>query len=130
MNLVVAFAVAALVLSAIGVYGVTAFGVAHRRREFGIRLAVGATPRDVIGLVVRQGVRLAAVGTGFGLMGGFVLARLLRASMDAMLFRTSPFAILPLVVAAGALGSIALAAAWLPARRAARTDPLVVLRSE
>jgi len=130
MSLVVAFAVAALVLSAIGLYGVTAFGVAQRSREFGIRMAVGATPRDVIALVVRQGLLLAMVGGGFGILGGFGLARVLRASLDTMLFRTSPFAIVPLATAAVALGSVAIVAAWLPARRAARTDPLVVLRSE
>ena len=92
MSLVVAFAVAALALSAIGLYGVTAFGVAQRSREFGIRMAVGATPRDVIALVVRQGLLLAMVGGGFGILGGFGLARVLRASLDTMLFRTSPFA--------------------------------------
>ena len=130
MDLVISFAVAALVLSAIGVYGVTAFGVAQRRREFGIRLAIGATSGDVVGLVLRQGLRLAVSGAVVGMIGAFALARVLRGALDSMLFRTSPFAIAPLALAAAALGLIAVAAAWLPARRAARTDPLLALRSD
>jgi ABC-type antimicrobial peptide transport system permease subunit len=130
MGLVLAFAVAALALAAIGVYGVTAFGVAQRRREFGIRLALGATSGNVIGLVVRQSAVLAAAGALIGVGGAFALARVLRASLDSVLYRTSPFAVAPLVGAAVVLGGVAVAAAFAPARRAGDVDPMVALRSE
>ena len=130
MGLVLAFAVAALALAAIGVYGVTAFGVAQRRREFGIRMALGATSGNVIGLVVRQSAVLAGAGALIGVGGAFALARVLRASLDSMLYRTSPFAIAPLVGAAVVLGGVAVAAAFAPARRAGDVDPMVALRSE
>jgi putative ABC transport system permease protein len=130
MRLVLAFAVAALALAAIGVYGVTAFGVAQRRREFGIRMALGATSRNVIALVLRQSATFAAVGAVIGVAGAFALARVLRASLDSVLYRTSPFAVVPLVVAGAVLGGVAVAAAFAPARRAGDADPMVALRSE
>jgi putative ABC transport system permease protein len=130
LRLVTAFAVAALALAAIGVYGVIAFGVAQRRREFGIRMAIGATSRDVVRLVLRQSVTLAAVGVMAGTAGGVAMARALRASLDSVLYRTSPFGAGPFAAAAALLGVIALTAAWIPARRAGRVDPTVALRSE
>ena len=130
MTLVLAFGVAALGLAALGVYGVTAFGVALRRREFGVRLAIGATPRNLTAMVLRQGAGLAAVGVLVGIVAGLVATRALRASIDSALFRTSPFAILPTISAAIILVGVAVASTWLPARRAARTDPLLVLRAE
>jgi ABC-type antimicrobial peptide transport system permease subunit len=130
MSLVLVFGVAALLLAAIGVYGVTAFGVAQRMREFGIRMAIGATSRDVIALVLRQGALLATIGAVAGMAAAFLLARVLRASLDTMLYRTSPFAVIPLVVAAATLACVAVAAAWVPARRAGAADPMAALRSE
>jgi len=130
MGLVLAFAVAALALAAIGVYGVTAFGVAQRRREFGIRLALGATSRNVIALVLRQSATFAAVGALIGVAGAFALARVLRASLDAVLYRTSPFAVVPIAVAAVVLGGVAVAAAFAPARRAGGVDPMMALRAD
>ena len=130
MRLVLGFAVAALVLAAIGVYGVTAFGVALRKREFGIRMALGATAGSVVALVVRQSATFAALGALIGVGGAFALARVLRASLDSVLYRTSPFAVVPLIVAAAVLGAVAVAAAFAPARRAGRVDPMVALRSE
>ena len=130
LRLVLAFAGVALALAAIGVYVVIAFGVAQRTREIGIRMAVGATIRDVMALVLRQSLILAGVGAMAGIGGGIAIARVLRASLDSVLYRTSPFAVLPLVTAAGVLGAIAVAAAWMPARRAAGVDPVTALRSE
>ncbi len=130
MGLVLAFGAAALLLAAIGVYGVTAFGVAQRMREFGIRMAIGATSRDVIALVLRQGAMLAAIGAVAGIAGAFALARVLRTSLDTMLYRTSPFAVGPLIAAAVTLGSVVVAASWVPARRAGGADPMAALRSE
>jgi ABC-type lipoprotein release transport system permease subunit len=120
----------ALALAAIGVYVVIAFGVAQRTREIGVRLAVGATTRDVIRLVLRQSLVLAGLGAVAGIGGGIAIARVLRATLDSVLYRTSPFAVLPLVIAAVVLGAITLAAAWMPARRAAGVDPVIALRSE
>ena len=130
MSLVLVFGAAALLLAAIGVYGVTAFGVAQRMREFGIRMAVGATSRDVIALVLRQAAVLAAIGAAAGIGGAFLLAKLLRASLDSMLYRTSPLAVVPLATAALTLGCVAVAASWVPARRAGAADPMAALRSE
>jgi putative ABC transport system permease protein len=130
MRLVLGFAAAALILAAIGVYGVTAFGVAQRKREFGIRMALGATAGSVVALVLRQSATFAALGALIGVAGAFVLARVLRASLDSVLYRTSPFAAVPLIVAAAALGGVVVAAAFAPARRAGRVDPMVALRSE
>ena len=116
--------------AAIGVYVVIAFGVAQRTREIGVRLAVGATTRDVIRLVLRQSLVLAGLGAVAGIGGGIAIARVLRVTLDSVLYRTSPFAVLPLVIAAVVLGAITLAAAWMPARRAAGVDPVIALRSE
>jgi putative ABC transport system permease protein len=127
---VLGFAVAALILAAIGVYGVTAFGVAQRKREFGIRMALGATAGSVVALVLRPSATFAALGALIGVGGAFALARVLRASLDSVLYRTSPFAVVPLIVAAAVLGGVAVAAAFAPARRAGRVDPMVALRSE
>jgi putative ABC transport system permease protein len=116
----------ALLLAAIGLYGVLAFTVAQRRREIGIRMALGAQRADVLWLVLRQGMAMAMAGVVIGLLGALALARFL----GSLLFEIKPsdpvtFAIVPLVLAA-----TALLACWLPARRAARVDPMVALRSE
>ncbi len=120
------FAGVALVLAAIGLYGVLAHAVTQRTREMGIRTALGAQSRDLLGLVVGQAARLVVAGTVFGLAAACALARVL----ERLLYEIKPtdpltFIAMPLVVAA-----VALLACWLPARRATRVDPMVALRYE
>lgn len=117
---------AALVLATIGVYGIVAYGVARRTREIGIRVAIGATPWSVISLVAREGLRLAAAG----LVIGLALSLLATRAMSAFLLGVSPADALSFAMIATALGAITLGASYLPARRAARVDPLVAMRAE
>jgi predicted permease len=121
-----AFALLALLLSSLGVYGVLAYGVAQRRRELGVRLALGAAARDVSGMVVRGGLSLTVIGVALGALGALWLSRLLR-SLLFEVSETDPlvFAVAPLVVLA-----TGLVASYLPARRAARVDPAESLRNE
>jgi len=116
----------ALLLAAIGVYGVISYGVTQRTQEIGIRVALGAQRNDVVGMVVRHGAVLSAVGLIVGLAGALVLTRLL----STLLFQVSPTD--PPTFAAGMiiLSFVALLAAMLPALRAARVDPVVALRNE
>ena len=116
----------ALVLAATGLYGVISYLVAQRTREIGIRMALGAQARDVIRLVMRQGAALIVTGIAVGLFGAFALSRLLAGMLYGVSARDPlTFATLPLVLAL-----IALVATWVPARRAARADPLMAIRSE
>jgi putative ABC transport system permease protein len=124
--LLAVFAGAALLLSAIGLYGVMAASVRQRYAEIGVRLALGATARDVRGLVLGEGLRLAVAGAIAGLALSWAATRLLR----GMLFETEPLDPLTLGSAAVALVGAALLATWLPARRAMRVDPIEVLRAE
>jgi putative ABC transport system permease protein len=121
-----AFALLALVLAAIGVYGVMAFHVLQRTREVGVRLALGASPGDVLKLVVGQGMRLVLVGLGAGLVAAFVLSR----SMASLLYGISPRDLAVYSLASLVLGVLGLAACYIPARRAMRVDPVVALRAE
>jgi putative ABC transport system permease protein len=121
-----AFALVALLLAAVGIYGVISFGVSQRSREFGIRIALGATPSDVVALVLRSGTRLTLVGLAIGLVGALLATR----TMSALLFGVSAldgptFAVVCLVLAGAAT-----LASWLPARRAAAVDPVVAMRAE
>jgi putative ABC transport system permease protein len=116
----------ALLLAALGVYGVLAFNVSERRREFGIRTALGATMRDVSALVLGQGVRLVIYGAVLGLIGYVAVSRLLR----SLVFDISPLDPLSLLLGPVVLLVVAAVACWLPARRAARVDPMVALRTE
>jgi ABC-type antimicrobial peptide transport system permease subunit len=93
-------------------------------------LAIGATSRNLTGLVLQQGVALAGVGVLVGVVAGAAVTRALRASIDSALFRTSPFALVPTLSAAVILVGVTVAATWLPAWRAARTNPLLILRAE
>ncbi|HZT73154.1 MAG TPA: ADOP family duplicated permease [Terriglobales bacterium] len=120
------FGVLALALALIGLYGVIAYAAGQRTREFGLRLALGARPADLARLVLRQGLRLAAAGLGAGLAAALLLARLLR----GLLFGVSTADPLVLGAAIVLLGALALAAAWIPARRVSRVDPAQALRSE
>lgn len=124
MVLLLAFASLALLLAAIGIYGLMAYSVAQRTHELGIRRALGGQTADILRLVMRRGVRLALFGIGFGLLGAIALTRLLQ----GLLFGVGPFdpltfAMLPLLV----LG-VAVLATFLPARKASQVDPTVALR--
>jgi len=124
LSLLAVFAGLALVLAAVGVYGVMAYAVTQRTQEFGIRMALGATSADVLRQVFVEGGRLAALGLGLGLVAAFALTRL----MSSMLFGVKPSDPLTLGAAAALLAIVAFAACYIPARRATRVDPLVALR--
>jgi predicted permease len=126
MLLLTLFALLALGLAAIGIYGVLAYLVSQGTRELGIRLALGAAPRDLLLLVVRQGMSVAATGMTLGLAGAFVLTRFMR----ALLFGVNASDPATFAAIALLLTLVALAACYVPARRAARIDPVVSLRAE
>lgn len=124
MTLVAGFAATALLLAALGVYGLMAFATTQRLREFGLRLALGATPRRVLLTVLRDGFTLAAIGLGIGLAAAVLVAR----AMRGMLFAIGPFDPATFAAMAGVLLVSAGLATFLPARRATRVDPMIVLR--
>ena len=121
-----AFAVMALLLAAVGIYGVVAYSVGRRWREFGIRMSLGAQPADVLAMVLRQGALMAGVGIAVGLGGAFLLTRAM-GSLLHNIAATDPLAFAGVTVL---LAVVALAAAYLPARRATRVDPMMALREE
>jgi putative ABC transport system permease protein len=126
MTLFVVFSAVALLLAAIGIYGVMAYAVSQRTKEIGIRMALGAQAPVVLRLVMAGGARLIALGLGAGLLGALILTRFL----TALLFQVSAQDPLTFVAMALLLVAVALLACWLPARRAAALDPLVALREE
>jgi predicted permease len=121
-----AFGVLGLALGAVGLYGVLASLVGDQRREIGVRLALGAEPRQVQAMVIRRGLHLAAIGVAIGLAGALGLARFL----GAVLYGVEPADPATLAGMVGLLGVTTLAASWLPARRAARLDPVETLRAD
>jgi putative ABC transport system permease protein len=126
MLLLGVFASVALALATIGIYGVMAYLVSQGTREIGIRMALGATQRDVLGLIVRQGMTLAISGLAIGLAGAFVLARLIR----SLLFGVQASDLVTFVGISALLAFIALLASFIPALRAARIDPMISLRCD
>jgi putative ABC transport system permease protein len=121
-----AFAALALVMAVVGLYAVMAVSVAQRTHELGIRVALGARRRDVIGLVVGQGVKLVGIGIAIGLVGAWALTRVL----TTLLYEVKPTDPLTFLAAPALLIVVAILACWAPARRAAGVDPLTALRYE
>jgi len=120
------FAALALLLASVGIYGVMAFAVAERAHEFGVRMSLGAARGQILNLVLREGVTLALIGLGLGLVGAYLVGR----AMQSTLYGVS-------ALDAGTFGAVVVAllissllACYLPARRAAKTDPMIALRAE
>jgi len=120
------FSATALLLAMAGIYGVTAYTVAQRTREIGVRMALGASRGTVLGMVLKQGVITSALGVGTGILGSLALARWLQ----SQLFGVSPTDPATFAGVALILIMVSLAACWIPGRRAARVDPMVALRYE
>ena len=124
--LIGSFAVMALALAAVGIYGVMSYAVNERRQEIGIRMALGAQTADVLKLVVRNGLWLALVGVACGLAGAFALTRLI----TSLLFGVTPTDAMTFAAVSLGLIAVVLLACFIPARRATKVDPLVALRYE
>ena len=126
MVLFASFAVVALLLAAVGIYGLMAFAVAQRTNEIGLRLALGASRTNVIWLILKQASLLAAVGLGFGLAGSVLVGRTMRSTLYGV--GAMDFSV---IVSVGMILFVtALLASYLPARRAARIDPMKALRTD
>jgi putative ABC transport system permease protein len=126
MLLLATFAVVAVLLAAIGVYGVLAYLVSQRTQEIGVRLAIGATPSNVVGLFVREGAMLMAIGVACGIGGALLVTR----ALSTLLFGVTTTDPITFATVAGTLTIVALLASYVPARRAARVDPMTALRAD
>jgi putative ABC transport system permease protein len=123
MHVATLFAAIAVVLSALGLYGVLAYVVAQRRREIGVRLALGSAPGTIVGRILREGLVLAAIGIVLGMAGSFVLGRF----VTSQLFGVAPSDPLVMLTMAATLSSVAALACIIPARRAANVDVMRIL---
>jgi len=120
------FAALAIVLATVGIYGVISYAVMQRTREFGVRVALGAQRRDVVGLVLAEGGRLAVIGVAIGVGGAILLTRLIR----TLLYEVTPTDAQVFVGVSLGLAAVALVASYVPARRATRIDPVVAMRPD
>jgi putative ABC transport system permease protein len=126
VGLTMGFAIVALLLGAIGIYGVLSYTMSQRTHEVGIRIALGAEGRQVVRMVVGEGMRIVAIAVGIGLVMSFAVTRLLR----SQLFGVGPNDVLTFAVVTLVLSGVAMLACYLPARRASRVDPTVALRAD
>jgi putative ABC transport system permease protein len=126
MRLLASFAVVALVLATIGVYGVMSYAVARRTQEMGVRMALGARGSQVVAMVLRQGMRTIVIALAIGLVAAFATTRVL----ETQLFGVEPTDAFTFAAAPALLAVVALLACYLPARRASRVDPVVALRND
>jgi putative ABC transport system permease protein len=126
LMLMLVFAAVALLLAAVGIYGVMAYTVAQRTQEIGIRVALGATPGSVLSMVVRQGMQLVGLGLAVGLAASLLLTRL----VSSMLYGISATDVPTFAAIAAVLAAVALIAIIIPARRATRVDPMLALRAD
>jgi ABC-type antimicrobial peptide transport system permease subunit len=124
--LLTTFAALALALAAIGIYGVMSYAVSQRTSEIGIRLALGAEARDILGMVVGNAVRLSAVGLGIGVALALALSR----TLTSLLYETAGTDPLTFAAVVATLGAVAIAASYFPARRASRIPPVEALRAQ
>jgi len=120
------FALVALALAAVGIYGVMAFTVAQREHEIGLRMALGASRNNVVGLILKEGVGLALIGLGLGLIGAYFVGK----AMHSALYGIGSLDFTAVGLVAGVLFGAALLASWIPARRAASVQPMLALRGE
>ena len=126
MMLMTAFAVLALTLAAVGIYGMLSYAVSHRRREFGIRLALGARPSGVLRLIVREGLTLVLVGCAIGIAGTYLAGR----SLAGFLFEVKPWDPATMIGVLGVVLVVATLACLIPGRRASAEDPAGALRAD